>query len=138
MSTYMKFDQFVEDKAKGVHDLSSDQLSVFLTNVTPVKTNAVLADITEIDYTNLSARELTTISALQTDGTFRLLLANLTLAASGGPVAPFRWVGVYNDTPTSPADPLIAWSDAGGIVNLVDGQSFDVTFDQANGFHSET
>lgn len=136
MSTYMKFDQFVEDKAKKIHDLGTDQMSLFLTNVAPVKTNSLIADITEIDYTNLSPMDLTTLSALQTDGTFRLMLENLTLTASGGPVAPFRWVGVYNSTAAN--GPLIAWADSGGIVNLVDGQTFDITFDQTNGFHSET
>lgn len=137
MPVYNKFDQFVEDKAHGVHNLGGDQLVVFLTNVLPVKTNAVLANITQIDYANLSSRNLTTNSSVQTDGTYKLTIADLVLTASGV-VAPFRWVGVYNDTPTNPADPLIAWYDYGSEVNMQNGETFTCDFDQVNGFHTET
>ena len=137
MAVYNKFDQFTEDKAKGVHTLGTDQLVVFLTNTLPVRTNSVLLNITEIDYTNLSSRNITTTSATQTNGTFKLVLEDLVLTASGV-VPTFRYVGVYNDTPTSPADPLIAWYDYGSAVDMANGETFTCDFDQANGFHTET
>jgi hypothetical protein len=36
---------------------------------------------------------------------------------------------VYNDTPTSPADPLVAWFDYGSSITLIDGETFTVDFD---------
>ena len=58
MATYVKNNQFVEDLAHKVHDLSSDALTYYLTTnaAAPAATNSVLADITEIAYTNLSTR----------------------------------------------------------------------------------
>jgi len=133
MATYNKFNQTVEDLGNGVHDLAADQLVVALTNTLPVATNSVLADLTEIAYTNLSTRNITTTSATQTSGTYRPILVDLLLTASGGAVADFRYVVVYNDTPTSPADPLIAWYDYGSVVQMQDGETFLVDFDGTNG-----
>ncbi len=139
MAVYNKFDQFTEDKAHKVHDLSvgGDQLVVFLTNTLPNKTQSVLGEISEISYTNLSSRNLTISSSAQTNGTFKLVLADLVLTASGV-VPPFRYIGVYNDTATVPADPLIAWYDYGSEVNMSNAETFTCDFDQVNGFHTET
>jgi len=52
----------------------------------------------------------------------------VTWTASGGSIGPFRYVVLYNDTQTSPADPLIAWWDYGSAVTLADGESFVVDF----------
>jgi hypothetical protein len=133
MATYNKFNQTVEDLGNGVHDLAADQLVVALTNTLPVAANSVLADLTEIAYTNLSTRNITTTSATQTAGTYRPILVDLTLTASGGAVAGFRYVVVYNDTPTSPADPLIAFYDYGSTVTMQDGETFLIDFDGVNG-----
>ena len=133
MATYQKFNQFVEDVADGVHNFGADQLVVALTTVAPVAGNSVLADLTEVAYTNLSTRNITTDSSGQTAGTFRPILADLTLTASGGAVAGFRYVVVYNDTPTSPADPLIAFYDYGSTVTMADGETFLIDFDAVNG-----
>ena len=48
--------------------------------------------------------------------------------ASGGTVGPFRYVALFNDTPTSPADPLIAFWDYGSEVTLQNGETFTVDF----------
>ena len=141
MAIYNKFDQFTEDKAKGVYNLATDQLRVFLTNSIPIRTNSVLADITEIDYTNLggtSALNITTTSAVQTNGTFKLILEDLVLTASGA-VPTFEYVGVLSDTPTNPAKPLISWyTYQGGPVTMSNGETFTCDFNQVDGFHTET
>lgn len=135
MATFNKFNQFVEDKNHGVHNLGSDQLVVALTAAAnaPVATNSVLANLTEIAYTNCSTRNITTTSSAQTSGVYKLTLTDLTLTASGGSVGPFRYVVVYNDTPTSPADPLIGWIDYGSEITLADGESLLIDFDGTNG-----
>ena len=135
MATYNKFQQFVEDLAHGVHDLETDQLVVALTAAAnaPVATNSVLADLTEISYTNLSTRNITTSTSSQSSGTYDLVLNDLTLSASGGAVAAFRYVVVYNDTPTSPANPLICWFDYGSDLTLGDGESLTIDFESDGG-----
>lgn len=135
MATFNKFNQFVEDLAHGVHNFSTtlspqDTCRVALTAAAnaPVATNSVLADLTEISYTNLSSRILTKSSSGQTSGTYTLLFNDLVLTASGGSVGPFRYVVMYNDTPTSPADPLIGWYDYGSNLTLADGESLTIDF----------
>ena len=131
MATFQKFNQFVEDLAKGVHNLSTGQLKVALTNTAPVAANSVYADLTSpLATTNLSGAtpfNVTTTSAEQTSGTLSLVLADLTLTATGA-VGPFRYVVLYNDTPTSPADPLIGWYDYGSSVTMANTETFLIDF----------
>lgn len=133
MATFNKFNAFVEHLAEKVHNLGSDQLVVALTNSAPSAANSVLADITQISYTNLSSRNITTSTSSQTAGTYKLVLNDLVLTASGGSVGPFRYVVIYNDTPTSPADPLIGYYDYGSSLTLADGETLTIDFDASNG-----
>jgi hypothetical protein len=126
MATYNKFNAWVENMVESAN-LGTDQFVVALTNTLPTSADSVLADITQISYTNLSSRNLTTASASQTSGTFSLALNDLTLTASGA-VATFRYVVIYDDTPTSPADPLVAWFDYGSSVTLANGETFTLDF----------
>lgn len=134
MAAYNKIQQFVEDICEKVHDLGTDQLTVALTNAAnaPVATNTVLANLTEIAYTNLSSRAITTTSSVHTTGTYKLTLTDLVLTASGGPVAGFRYVVVYNSA--AAGGPLIAWYDYGSDLVLADGESLTVDFDDTEGF----
>lgn len=135
MATYNKFQAFVEDMPEKVHNLASDALTIALTATAnaPVATNSVLANLTQISYTNLSTRVIgTPTSSGQTSGTYKLVLPDLVLTASGA-VAAFQYVALYNDTPTSPADPLIAWWDYGASVTLANLETFTVDFDPTNG-----
>ncbi len=135
MASYNKINQFPEDTAEKVHNLQSDTLKVALTATAnaPVATNSVLANLTEISYTNLSARTLTVSSSAQSSGTYKLVIADLVLTASGGSVAAFRYIVIYNDTPTSPADPLICWFDYGSSLTLADTETLTLDFDGTNG-----
>ena len=133
MASYNNFNQFVEDVHHGVHDLENDTLTIALTNTAPVASNSVLADLTEIAYTNLSSRVLTVSASGQTSGTYKLTVSDLVLTSSGGDTGPFRYVVVYNDTPSSPADPLICWFDYGSSITLGDGETLTLDFDDSNG-----
>lgn len=130
MAAYNKINQFVQDLAHKVHNLSSDQCVVALCAAAnaPVATNTVLANLTQISYTNLSSRNLTVTTSAHSSGTFTQLFADLVLSASGGAVATFRYVVIYNDTPTSPADPLICWYDYGSNLTLASGESLTIDF----------
>lgn len=133
MASFNKFNQFVEDLAKGVHNFTSDStctVTVALSNSAPVATNAVLADITQISYANLSSRVVTGITAEQTTGTVTFTATDLVLTASGS-VPTFQYVVLYNDDASS--DNLIGWYDHGSAVNLANGETYTIDFG-ASGF----
>lgn len=132
MATFNKFNSFVEALSEKVHNLGSDTLTIALCAAAnaPVATNTVLANLTQISYTNLSARAITTTSSAQTSGTYKLVLADLVLTASGA-VSTFRYVVIYNDTATNKE--LIGWYDYGSDVTLANGDTFTIDFDGTNG-----
>lgn len=131
MATYNKFQSWVENMVE-VADCGTDQFVLALTAAAnaPVNTNAVVADLTQISYTNLSTRNFGGQTSTQTSGTYTLSLPDLVLTASGA-VATFRYAVVYDDTPSSPADPLVCWHDYGGNVTLASGETF--TYDLTGG-----
>lgn len=107
-----------------------------LTLTAPTSSNAVKADLTEISAGNgytAGGTAATISSSAQSSGTYKLVLADVTFTASGGAIANFRYAVLYNDTPTSPADPLIGYWDYGSTVTLASGESFVVDFDGTNG-----
>lgn len=131
MATFNKFNAFVEALAEKVHNLGSDQLTLALTNTAPTSAGAILTDITQITYTNLSTRNLTVSSSAQTSGTYKLMITDLVLTASGGSVGPFRYVVLYNSTTAS--GNLIGWYDYGSSITLADTETLTVDFDGTNG-----
>jgi hypothetical protein len=135
VATFNKFNAFVENLAEGVHNLGSGTLKVMLTNSAPVNTYTIKTDVTEIGAGNgytAGGATVTTSSSAQTSGTYRLVCADVVFTASGA-VGPFRYAVLYNDTPTSPADPLIGWWDYGSALTLANGETFTVDFDGSNG-----
>lgn len=134
-ASFNKFNAFTEHEAEKVHNLGSDTLKVMLTNVAPVATNSVKADLTEIaagsGYTAGGATVTVTTSA-QSSGTYTLAASQVVITASGGDIAAFQYAVLYNDTPTSPADPLIGWWDYGTSQTIPSGQSLVIQFNSAN------
>ena len=110
MAAFNKYQCFVENVAEKVHNLGADTLKIMLSNTAPnAATHAVRADVTEIaggnGYTS-GGNTCTLTTSAQTGGVYKLVLADpATWVASGGAIGPFRYAILYNDTPTSPADP---------------------------------
>lgn len=128
MATFNKHNVLVADLPNKVHDLSSDTIQVYLTDTLPTAANSVIANITEIVYTNISARAVTTTSSTQTAGVYSLVLVDLVLTASGT-VPQFQWVGIYNIT--AAGGPLIGWYDYGSKVNMLTSETFTIDFTDA-------
>jgi hypothetical protein len=136
MATFNKFNAFVEHLAEGVHNLGADTLKIMLTNTAPVATNSVKANLTEIAAGNgytAGGTAASITSSGQTSGTYKLVLGDVVITASGGSIGPFRYAVLYNDTPTSPADPLIGWWDYGSALTLANGESITWDADPTNG-----
>ena len=132
MASYIKYNQFMEDVYKGVHNFTSDatsSITVALSNTAGdiAVTKATLSEITQISYANLSTRIVTNVSAEQTNGTVALAATDLVLTASGT-VPTFQYVILYNDDPTSPADPLICCFDYGSAVSMGSAETFTIDF----------
>ena len=140
MASFNKVNDFILHAVQNM-DLESDQIKIALSNTAPgsessdpsADGNGVLANVTEVSYTNCSTRDVTTTSSTQTGGVYKLVLADLTLTAAGGAVGPFQYLYSYNDTVTTPADPLIGYYDYGTALTLNDGDSFTVDFSASNG-----
>lgn len=130
MASFVKVNDFVEYAVEGMN-LGSDTLIVALSNTDPTAGtnvtadgNGVLANISQISYTNLSSRTLANVTSAQSSGTYKLSADDLTLTASGGSVAAFRYVVIYNDTVTN--DPVIGYYDYGSSLTLTDGDTFTI------------
>lgn len=132
MAAFNKFQAFVEALAEKGHNLQSDTLRILLSNTAPVATNAIKADITEIASGNGYAAggpQATVSSSAQTAGTYKLVLADTVITASGGSIGPFRYAVLYNAT----SGGLIGWWDYGSAVTLATGETLTVDFDDAAG-----
>ncbi len=128
-SAFTFFEAFREQLAEAGHNLGSDQLVVAMStaaNAPSAASDAVLADFTQIAYTNCSSRNVTTTSSTYSGGTYTLTLADLTLTAGGGAIAAFRYVILYNDT--SASDKLIGYLDYGSDVTLADTETLLIDF----------
>lgn len=137
MPILIPFPQFFLDLASGVHDFSSDTLGLVLTNVAPTITDEVLADITQIANGNGYTTGGTEVAnaAVALDGNVAEIVGDdVTFTASSSTMATWRYGVVYNNTPTSPADPLIGYIDAGAAISLPVGAARTFDFSAATGF----
>ncbi len=137
MATYNKFEQFALDLVSAVHDIgaTTDLLKIYLSNTLPdAGLDLIKTDLAEIGAGNgyTAGGEDTTNSGAEASGTFTLTGTKVIWTASGGAIAQFRYVVLYNDTPTGPVDPLIAWWDYGSALDLADGETFTVKFNNGD------
>lgn len=131
MAAFNKFQDFVLELGKGTHQLhaAGHTLKVYLSNAAPsVSADTVKADLAEITNEN----GYTAPVDIQNDytesaGTGTLTAVDVVITATGS-VGPFQYAVIYNDTPTSPADPLVGWYDYGSPITMANGESFTVDF----------
>ena len=138
MAAFNAFDQFTEDVLKGVYNFDTGHTFLLaLTNAAnaPIAANSVKADLTEIAYTNISGGQptLTGVAVTTSGGTAKVVITDEVITASGGSVAPFRYIILYDDTPTSPVDPLIGWYDYLSDLTLANTETLTIDFDGTNG-----
>ena len=150
MASFSKFNQFVEDLGKALHDFPNDSLLVLLTNTAPNAADTVV-DTTTGTCTVKSTSNAAEIAAgngytkkgnsaaasawSQSSGTAKLVRADpATWTASGGTIGPFRYAVLFNDSKgTTSTRPVIGYWDYGSSVTLQAGETFTVDLDGTNG-----
>lgn len=136
MASYNKFQDYVEQLNKGVHNWSAHTFKAMLTNTAPNATDTGAGDITEITAENgysSGGMTLDTVTLTESSGTAKVTIADEVLTASGGTIGPFRYVVIYNDSAASPADALVCYFDYGSSLTLQNGETFTIDFDATNG-----
>lgn len=133
MAAYNKFQDFVEQLCLGKHLLgAADHVcKVYLTTNTPdAAADAVKVDLVEsVTGTGYTAGGTDVQNAVtETSGTASVTGVDVVWTAGAADWTTFRYVVLYNDTQTSPADPLIAWWDYGSALVLGNGETFTVDF----------
>jgi hypothetical protein len=133
LAAFNKFQNFVQALAEKEHNLSTDALHVYFSNTTPdAGLDAVKADLAEITAGNgyTAGGPDTQNTGAEATGTYTLTGTKCVVTASGGSIAAFRYVVLYNNTHAS--DALIGWWDYGSALTLLDGESFSVKFNNSD------
>ena len=132
MASFNKFEVFTENLCEKVHDLDLDTMKIYLSDTAPTATDTIKStgSATEISAGNgyTAGGADVTNSTSRSGGTTSVVGVDVVWTASGGSIGPFRYVVLYNDTPTSPADPLIGWWDYGSSITLAAGETFTTDF----------
>lgn len=133
MAALVKFQQFVEDLGLGVHILSAagHVLKVYASNAAPsASADAVKADLAEITPANGYPSGGSDIQNGWTEaaGVATLTAVDVVWTAAGGSFGPLQYFPTYNDTQTSPADPLICWHDYGSAVTVLVGETMTIDY----------
>lgn len=129
--SFQKFQILSENIAEKVYNFDTDTIKIALSNTGPSAANDdTLSDITEISAGNgysAGGFEIT-VSTSRSGGTTSVVGTDATLTATGGSIGPFQYVILYDDTPTSPADPLIGFWNLGSAFTIVEDGSFIFDF----------
>jgi hypothetical protein len=133
MPTFTEPDILSADIANKVHNFTSDTFRLALSNTAPAPgTTFLLANVTNITAGNgyvaaaEGAGKAVTLSLARTGQTTTVSISGTApvWTATGGTMASFRYVIFWNDTPTSPANPVIGWIDHGSVVSMTVGQTY--------------
>lgn len=132
-ASFFKFNDFLEQLVRGVHDFDAHTFKVYLTNAAPdAAADTVKADLAEISAGNgyTAGGEAVTVSISRSGGTTTVSATQATFTASGGSIGPFRYAVLYNSTAASAN--LVGCHDYGSAITLADGESFSVKYSNAN------
>lgn len=136
---WLLYNKFKEYAGDGTIDLDNDTFKIGLylsSSNAATLTNSVLADLTN-EHANANGyttggNTLANVTWTESSGTVTLDADDTSWTASGGSITA-RFAVIYDDTPTSPADPLVCYS-------LLDTTPADVTATDGNvlaiNFHS--
>jgi hypothetical protein len=133
MASFNKINQFVADAANKVHNLSADDLRIYLSNTAATAGSTVYntpADlVTSGGYTAGGATCAIT-SSTQSGGLYKLIITGPSWTATTG-FGPFEFAILYNNTAASKQ--LIGYWDYGSSLSVAASATFSITLDASNG-----
>ena len=144
MASYTKIPDWTDRLVESAN-FDTDNFSIALSNTAPASEspnpttdgNGVLANVTQISYANYSDtltadRRLEGTAGTSTGGVYKFDAENFTITASGGAIAGWRYLYVFDDTLAS--DPLVAVFDYGSTLTLASGDSAAININAAGVF----
>ncbi len=144
MATFAKINDWILNLSNADIDMNADVLEIALSTTAPSAespiptddTFGLLTNVTQISYTNYTDdmgtdRVLEGIGSTQTSGVYKLDANDIVITASGGALASFRYLYLFNQTGAAPADPLIGVWDHGSAIVLATGESATITWNAA-------
>lgn len=147
MATFTKIPDFLEGICEAEHNLASDTIQIALTNTAPgseaspptTSGNGILANITQISYTNYTDdltvdRVLQSVTSNEAGGTYTFDAGDVVITASGGSLATWRYLYVFNQTSVTPDDQLIGVWDHGSAISLATGESATIAWNASGIF----
>lgn len=143
MAAFNKINLFSQDLSRGTHHFQSggDTFNAELSNTATIATNHLYGDISANELASgggyTTGGSAVGMSDASSGGVETVSAASVTFTGSGAGTGAFRYVTVYNTTPTTPLKPLVSWFDYGSsIPGLAAGDTFQVTW--ASGFFTVT
>jgi hypothetical protein len=126
-----KFNCFMLDLGKGVHDFTSNTFKVAFSNSPPQATWTKLSDVPQVGASGgyVAGGFALTVSWAETGGKGTLYIADKQVVGSGAGYS-MRYAVIYNDT--SVDDSLIGWLDFGSIT-LNANDALNMNFNEATG-----
>ena len=144
MATFAKINDWMLNLHNSEADMNADVLEIALATGAPSSEspdpttdgNGIATNITPISYTNYSDdmgtnRLLETISSTQTSGVYKLDADDIIITASGGALASFQYLYLFNQTVATPTDPIIGVWNHGSAIILASGESATITWNAA-------
>jgi len=133
---FNKFQDFVEQVGKGVHQLHAGghTLKTMLTDEQPLVTDTVKGDMVEISGTSngyTAGGYDVQNDYSEAGGVGTLTGVDVLVTQSGAnAIGPFRFVVLFNDSVASPVKPLVGWWDYGAECTLAaaSGETFNEDF----------
>ena len=136
MATYTKYESGIEQIANKIMDVFGNQdtfKAVIHTDAPVVATDTTVSDLTQIGGSNGYTTGGTTIAfnSTRSGGTITATSTDVVWTASGGNLGSSttgRYFSIYDDTPTSPADPLLMYYDYGSTFTVADTETMTIDF----------
>ena len=137
MALYLKYEPFVEQISNKIVDVfgATDTFKAVIHSDNTALTASVLASVSQIPGVNGYTTGGATIAytCARSGGTVSFApTADITWTASGGSlggVTNGQYFSCYDDTPTSPADPLMCKFDYGSTFTVATGETMTLDFD---------
>jgi hypothetical protein len=132
MATFTKFQDFVEQLAKGVHQFQTHTYKVALTNTAPGvgdtgwSTTPHPAPAAANGYP--AGGTATTVTTNEAAGTMTIQGTQVVFTATAGGIGPFRYAILYNDSAVTPSKAVVGFWDYGSSITLLDTETFTVKF----------